>query len=286
MNNEAMAKFILELRKSHNMTQKQLAEKLNITDKAVSKWERGLSYPDISLLSPLAEIFGVTTNELLNGERSNTSVHEVVREAEVVVEKALHYADKSTRSKFRNIRTIGKNIISVMFLLGMIVCVICDFAITGTLTWSLYPISSIIFAWLIIMPLFQYERRGIRVSLAVLSIIIIPFLFVLDKIIGSAELLMPIGIRVSAIAIVYLWCIYILFSLMKTRRWMASAIVVLSAIPVTFMINYVVSQFVEQPSINIWDFLSYGILVVIAIILIWIGNFSNNKNRNVAKVYK
>lgn len=65
MNNERMANFIYELRKTKNLTQKQLAEKLNITDKAVSKWERGLGYPDIKTLSSLAEILGVTTNELI-----------------------------------------------------------------------------------------------------------------------------------------------------------------------------------------------------------------------------
>jgi len=61
MNNEKMGRFISELRKSRQLTQKDLAAKLNITDKAVSKWERGLSCPDISLLSPIAGILGVTT---------------------------------------------------------------------------------------------------------------------------------------------------------------------------------------------------------------------------------
>lgn len=57
------------MRKSQKLTQKDLAEKLKITDKAVSKWERGISCPDISLLVPLAQALGVTTSELLNGEK-------------------------------------------------------------------------------------------------------------------------------------------------------------------------------------------------------------------------
>lgn len=56
-------------RKELQLTQKQLAEKLNVTDKAVSKWERGLSLPDIGLLTPLAEALGLTVAELLRGER-------------------------------------------------------------------------------------------------------------------------------------------------------------------------------------------------------------------------
>jgi len=70
MDNKKMGEFILEMRKEKQMTQKNLAEKLNITDKAVSKWERGLSYPDISLLPSIAEALGVTTGELLNGEET------------------------------------------------------------------------------------------------------------------------------------------------------------------------------------------------------------------------
>jgi len=61
--------FVAALRREKGMTQKQLAEAVCVTDKAVSKWERGLSLPDIAVLSPLAETLGVTVTELLRGER-------------------------------------------------------------------------------------------------------------------------------------------------------------------------------------------------------------------------
>ena len=72
-NNEKIGKFICELRKSQRLIQKDLANKLGVTDKAVSKWERGLSYPDIELLIPLANILGVSTTELLMGEKNTSS---------------------------------------------------------------------------------------------------------------------------------------------------------------------------------------------------------------------
>lgn len=65
-----MGKFICELRKEKGLTQKEIGDKLNITDNSVSKWERGINSPDIYLLGPLSEIFGVSIKELLNGERS------------------------------------------------------------------------------------------------------------------------------------------------------------------------------------------------------------------------
>ena len=61
--------FISRLRSEKGMTQKALADKLYVSNKAVSKWENGLSLPDISLLEPLAEILEVTVSELLHGER-------------------------------------------------------------------------------------------------------------------------------------------------------------------------------------------------------------------------
>lgn len=63
-----IGKFIAQRRKEHNLTQAQLAEKLNITDRAVSKWERGLSMPDSSIMPELCEILGITVNDLLCGE--------------------------------------------------------------------------------------------------------------------------------------------------------------------------------------------------------------------------
>lgn len=65
-------RLIFSLRKEKKLTQKELAEKLNITDRAVSKWERGLGAPDISLLKPLSEILEVSINEILIGEKNSS----------------------------------------------------------------------------------------------------------------------------------------------------------------------------------------------------------------------
>lgn len=69
MKNNDLGKFIYELRKENNLTQKELADKINVTDKAVSRWENGKNYPDIEMLQSLGEIFGVSVSELLEGQR-------------------------------------------------------------------------------------------------------------------------------------------------------------------------------------------------------------------------
>ena len=71
MNQIKIGRFITECRKKANLTQMQLAEKLGITDKAVSKWERGVAMPDSSIMLELCDILCISVNELLSGEKIN-----------------------------------------------------------------------------------------------------------------------------------------------------------------------------------------------------------------------
>ena len=71
MNQIKIGRFIAECRKKANLTQMQLAEKLGITDKAVSKWERGVAMPDTSIMLELCDILNINVNELLSGEKIN-----------------------------------------------------------------------------------------------------------------------------------------------------------------------------------------------------------------------
>ena len=68
MNAEKTGLLIYELRSRKGLTQKELAEKCNVSDKAVSKWERGDGCPDVSVLPKLAEVFGVEVESIMNGE--------------------------------------------------------------------------------------------------------------------------------------------------------------------------------------------------------------------------
>lgn len=80
--------FLAQLRREKGWTQKDLAERLYVSDKAVSKWERGLSVPDVSLLLPLAELLGVSVTELLEGRRLGEELIPA-GEVETLVKKAL-----------------------------------------------------------------------------------------------------------------------------------------------------------------------------------------------------
>ena len=91
MDKTAFGKFLTEQRKSKGYTQKILAEKLYVSDKAVSKWERGLSMPDISLLIPLSAILEVSVTELLEGRKLNRPSEMDADHVELLVKKVLSF---------------------------------------------------------------------------------------------------------------------------------------------------------------------------------------------------
>ena len=86
MDREKTGALIAQVRKEKQLTQKELAERLHVSDRAVSKWERGAGFPDISLLEPLAEALDLSVPDLLRGERAvNLDARTAVREALEVV---------------------------------------------------------------------------------------------------------------------------------------------------------------------------------------------------------
>ncbi|MGD8455141.1 MAG: helix-turn-helix transcriptional regulator [Anaerolineales bacterium] len=171
MDNEKIAHFITELRKEKELTQKDLADQLGVTDKAVSKWERGLSYPDISLLSKLSHILGVTTSELLNGEKAEPSTPEV----EAMVEATLQYADTATKNIIaKSTRWKYIAIASVIFFLSILVLIGCNWAIENGMEWSILPAGITVFILIILMlGVFVMGKNNIASLLLCISTIFI-----------------------------------------------------------------------------------------------------------------
>lgn len=167
------------------------------------------------------------------------------------------------------------SIFTATCLIAVIVCVICDLAISKALTWSLIPVSSIIFAWLILLPSMILKKKVVITTLLFLTIFIIPFLYVLSVIIENKEVL-SIGALISVIGIIYLWSIVGIFQKLKQKKYIATGISVLLAIPVCLIINITLSKIMLEPIMDIWDILTIFILLTISIIL-FIMNYHKSK---------
>ena len=266
MDNEKMGQFISELRKSHQMTQRELAEKLDVSDKAVSKWERGLSCPDIALLSPLADILGITTTELLNGERTGREAVNV----ETSVVNALEYVGKTAKSKLKLAQSILAATFSILILLGIFVVSIVDIAISGTFTWSLIPISASVFFWLVCFPAIKFGVKGIAGSLIALSLFIAPFLYALDHVIGRFAAnnapIFSMGIRIAPIPIAFFWIAFLLLKKCRARKLLILAGLALLAIPVSLFTNFIIAGMLGQPWFDAWTVLNVATPLMVAVI--------------------
>ena len=121
-----IGKFIAEERKKKNYTQRELAELLGISDKTISKWERGNGFPEVSLLLPLCNELGITVNELLSGERLQEADYK--KKAE---ENMVNLVKEAQESK-------KKIIISAMVAFLTVFAAVPLFALSGALemeTW-------------------------------------------------------------------------------------------------------------------------------------------------------
>lgn len=129
MDNDKVGHFIAKLRKKKGLTQDELGNMLGISGKSVSKWERGLNMPDISLIYKLSEVFDVDLNQLLNGEDAIKSVVDLQNEENAVNTLKIESDDKSLRktkkkSKKRlKFKIIISLIIIVLFVISFVIWV-------------------------------------------------------------------------------------------------------------------------------------------------------------------
>lgn len=127
MEKKTIGGFIAALRKANGMTQKELAEQLHVSDKTVSRWERDDGAPDLAVVPVLAEIFGVTCDELLRGERKPPAARAETAEPSEIAPKAEKQRQrllKLTLSQYKNRTCIAMGV----SVTGVIAALICDLA--------------------------------------------------------------------------------------------------------------------------------------------------------------
>lgn len=115
MEKKSMGSFIAALRKSTGMTQQEVADRLNVSNKTISKWECGEGYPEVMMIPAIAELFGVTSDEILRGERikKETSYEDI----KTGTEKQFKYLLKKSDMKFKNMSFAALALVLLGFVL-------------------------------------------------------------------------------------------------------------------------------------------------------------------------
>ena len=111
-----IGKFIADTRKERNITQRQLADALHISDKTVSKWERGKGLPEVSLMLPLCEELGISVNDLLTGERVTEADYQ--KKAE---ENMMDLMKENEENKKRMALSVICGVITIIAVMSLVV---------------------------------------------------------------------------------------------------------------------------------------------------------------------
>lgn len=188
---QIVAANITDLRKKNNITQAELAQRLNYTDKAVSKWERGESLPDVAVLKQIADIFSVKIDYLVTAEHTD---------------KTLESPRKGSR-RLRNRRLIAAMSVVLVWLVATLLFVNIQLVLPDLVhQWLAFvfavPVTCIV--WLVFNAVwFDKKRNFFIISLLVWSILACIYLCLLCLIQYNAWLLFVIGI--PAQIIIFLW---------------------------------------------------------------------------------
>ena len=140
---KSFGSYIKQKRTEKNYSQKDLAELLFVTEGAVSKWERGISYPDITLISDICRVLDISEHELVTAS-TDTDTRKMKQEAR----------------KFRVIRSTWILVPTVLYAVALLTCFICNLAVDHTLSWFFIVLSALICAYTFVPTVIPFFESG------------------------------------------------------------------------------------------------------------------------------
>ena len=147
------------------------------------------------------------------------------------------------------IKKWGLYILTAMCFIAIMVCVICDYAMTKNLTWSLIVVLSLLAGWLVFVPFFSAGSKGMKEALLVISIITLPFLAGFSAVL-KLSLILSMGSSIAGLSIAAAWGIYGVFVKCQKRIFLALVLSLLIVIPLACGITHITAHFVESISID------------------------------------
>ncbi len=171
MNQEKIGKFIAECRKKQKLTQQELAEKLGVSDKSISRWENGRTMPDLSLFKPLCNELNITLNDLMSGEKVSKEIYQEKFEENIV--NTINYSTKKL-TKYHQCLSL------ILIIFGLFISISAIMIFKNESSWSsIYSVFGIIIFLIgitkISHPLKWYKRLIIILITFILSMTILLF---------------------------------------------------------------------------------------------------------------
>lgn len=164
MNQQKIGAFMRELRLDKGLTQEQLAERLGVSNRSVSRWENGNNLPDLSLLLELAKLYGVGVDEILDGKRKETHTDEQTAEA---IEKVADYANEE-KARFK--KTL-RGLLILSLIMSFATVFIGVFELEGRLPSFLIGFSNGVNLGIFILLLVLLSAAGTKLRAAKLKLL-------------------------------------------------------------------------------------------------------------------
>ncbi len=176
MNQEKIGKFISTLRKEKKLTQEQLAEKIGVTNRSISRWENGKTMPDLSLLEPLSNLLGITINELISGEKIKEE--KVIPTLEKSLINTIDYSNQKIKSEHKRV--------SILFMaIGSIISILAFAIFNRESSWcSIYSMIGIIIFIIGVSRQLKIKKMLYKVIISILLFLSIFIIFNLIDFIG------------------------------------------------------------------------------------------------------
>lgn len=211
------SEFLIEKRKASNLTQKELANRLFVSDTAVSKWERGISYPDITLISRICEELHITEHEFV------TACDDVSAKEEKVQAK-----------RYRGFLKAYNWTLIISYSIALLTSFICNLAINHTLSWFFILLASLALAFSITSLPIILKKQKMLITFSVATVLIYMLLFVCS-IYSSGDWLLTIAYPLATVSILAVWLIMLTIKYIRANWLIKSGIVslILSALSIT-----------------------------------------------------
>lgn len=248
---KSFGKYIAEKRKEANLTQEELANKLYVIPTTISKWERGITYPDITMITKLCDILNISEHEFFMA-CDDESLNEERREIK----------------KYRTIKKWLLYSLNIGYLIGLFVCLLCNLIIDHTLSWFLIVLVSILIAFTVTSLPFYLKNtkyKLMKVSL-ILTLLIYLLLFTINFVYQDNWLLA--SFKITTFVFLFLWLAILIITFTNLNKYFKTAISLLLISLLTIFTNpfcNIVLKISNEGS-NIPNIISGVVLIFISLI--------------------
>ena len=242
-------KYIAEKRKEKGLTQKELANKLYVIPTTISKWERGISYPDITVITNLCKELDISEHEYFtacNDEAKNR--------------------EKSEIRKYKIIKKWLFNIINFGYLMGIITCFICNLVIDHKLSWFLIVLLGILISFSITsLPFYLKNNKYKFCKISVIITILVYLLLFTINYVNSGNWLLE-SFLIASFVFIFLWISILICTFTKIALYYKISISLFMLSFITIFTNQFCAKLLDIPNndSNIPNIISAVIMIVIA----------------------